>query len=83
MEIAKSVNVDIRLYRIIYDAIEDIEAAMNGMLEPKLEEVVQGHAEVRQLFKASGIGTIGGSYVIDGKILRNSDVRVKRQHSGL
>ncbi|HOJ11986.1 MAG TPA: translation initiation factor IF-2 [Clostridiales bacterium] len=77
-ETAKSVNVDIRLYRIIYDAIEDIEAAMKGMLEPKLEEVIHGHAEVRQLFKASGIGVIGGSYVLDGKITRNSGVRVVR-----
>ncbi|NSW90731.1 MAG: translation initiation factor IF-2 [Firmicutes bacterium] len=77
-EIAKNSNVDIRLYRIIYDVIEDIQAAMKGMLEPKLEEVIQGHAEVRQLFKASGIGTIGGSYVLDGKITRNSGIRVLR-----
>lgn len=78
MEIAKNANVDIRLYRIIYDAIEDIEAAMKGMLEPKLEEVIQGHVEIRQLFKASGVGTIGGAYVLDGKITRNSGVRVVR-----
>ncbi len=78
LEIAKNSNVDIRLYRIIYEAIEDIQAAMKGMLEPKLEEVIQGHAEIRQLFRASEIGIIGGSYVLDGKILRNSDIRILR-----
>ncbi|NLC69413.1 MAG: translation initiation factor IF-2, partial [Clostridiaceae bacterium] len=77
-EIAKNSNVDIRLYKIIYDVIEDIQAAMKGMLEPKLEEVILGHAEIRQLFKASGVGTIGGSYILEGKITRNADVRVLR-----
>ncbi|HOJ12442.1 MAG TPA: translation initiation factor IF-2 [Clostridiales bacterium] len=77
-ETAENSGVDIRLYRIIYDAINDIEAAMKGMLEPKLKEVIQGHAEIRQIFKASGIGTIGGSYVTDGKITRNSGVRIVR-----
>ena len=71
-------GVDIRLYSVIYNAIEDVENAMKGMLAPKIEEVVWGHAEVRQLFKVSGIGTIGGCYVTDGKILRSSNVRVIR-----
>ena len=75
---AKETGVDIRLYSVIYNAIEDVENAMKGMLAPKIEEVVWGHAEVRQLFKVSGIGTIGGCYVTDGKILRSSNVRVIR-----
>ena len=69
-ETADRENVDVRLYRVIYDAIEDIEAAMKGMLEPIYEEKVIAHAEVRQTFKASGVGTIAGSYVLDGKIER-------------
>ncbi|MGI6085661.1 MAG: translation initiation factor IF-2 [Acetivibrionales bacterium] len=77
-EMAKEAGVDIRLYRVIYDAIEDMEKAMKGLLDPIYKEVVNGHAEIRQLFKVSGLGTIGGSYVIDGKILRNSDVRIVR-----
>jgi translation initiation factor IF-2 len=77
-EAAKNADVDIRLYRVIYSAIEDIEAAMKGMLDPTFKEVVLGHTEVRQIFKASGIGTIGGCYVLDGKIIRNSDIRVVR-----
>ena len=75
---AKETGVDIRLYSVIYNAIEDVENAMKGMLAPKIEEVVWGHAEVRQLFKVSGIGTIGGCYVTDGKIQRASNVRVIR-----
>ncbi len=75
---AKEAGVDIKLYSVIYNAIEDVENAMKGLLAPKIEEVVWGHAEIRQLFKVSGIGTIGGSYVTDGKILRNSSVRVIR-----
>lgn len=71
-------KVDIRLYRVIYNAIEDMEAAMKGMLEPDYKEVVLGHAEVRAIFKASSIGTIAGSYVTDGKINRNSEVRIVR-----
>ncbi len=71
-------DVDIRLYRVIYDAIEEIEAAMKGMLEPKYKEAILGHAEVRQTFKVSGVGTIAGGYVIDGKIARNAQVRVVR-----
>ena len=59
-------NVDIRLYKVIYNAIEDVEAAMKGMLDPVYEEKVLGHAEIRQIFKASGVGNIAGSYVLDG-----------------
>ena len=71
-------KVDIRLYRVIYNAIEDIQAAMKGMLDPIYEEKVLGHAEVRQIFKASGVGTIAGSYVKDGKFVRNCQVRIVR-----
>ncbi len=71
-------EVDIRLYRVIYQAIEEIEAAMKGMLDPEFKEVVIGHAEVRQTFKVSGVGTIAGSYVTDGKIARNAQVRLVR-----
>jgi translation initiation factor IF-2 len=67
-----------RLYRIIYNAIEDIQAAIKGMLDPVFKEKVIGHAEIRQLFKASAVGTIGGSYVTDGKITRNAQVRIIR-----
>ena len=76
--VAETEKVDIRLYRIIYNAIEDVTAAMKGMLEPIYEEKVMGHAEIRQIFKASGVGTIGGSYVTDGKITRNAKVRIVR-----
>ncbi|WP_339163463.1 translation initiation factor IF-2 [Siminovitchia sp. FSL H7-0308] len=75
---AESENVDIRLHRIIYKAIEEIEAAMKGMLDPEYEEKVIGQAEVRQTFKVSKIGTIAGSYVTDGKITRDSGVRLIR-----
>ncbi|MDY3302837.1 MAG: translation initiation factor IF-2 [Clostridia bacterium] len=78
MDSAKRNDVDIRLYRVIYNAIEEIEAAMNGMLAPKFKEVVLGHAEVRNVFKVSGVGSIAGGYVIDGKISRNSQVRIVR-----
>ena len=78
MESAQRKEVEIRLYRVIYHAIEEIEAAMKGMLEPQFKEVVLGHAEVRQTFKVSGVGTIAGAYVLDGKITRNSEVRVVR-----
>ena len=71
-------KVDIRLYRVIYQAIEDVEAAMKGMLDPVYEEKVIGHAVVRQTFKASGVGTIAGSYVLDGKIVRGSKARITR-----
>lgn len=75
---AERQEVDIRLYRVIYQAIEEIEAAMKGMLDPEFKEVVLGHAEVRQTFKVSGVGTIAGAYVTDGKITRNSQARVVR-----
>ncbi|MBQ2412484.1 MAG: translation initiation factor IF-2, partial [Anaerotignum sp.] len=75
---AEEEKVDVRLYRVIYHAIEDIQAAMKGMLDPVYEEKVLGHAEVRQTFKASGVGTIAGSYVKDGKIVRNCQVRIVR-----
>jgi translation initiation factor IF-2 len=77
-ETADRENVDVRLYRVIYDAIEDIESAMKGMLEPVYEEKVIAHAEVRQTFKASGVGTIAGAYVLDGTIERDCRVRISR-----
>ena len=77
-EIAERESVDLRLYRVIYNAIEDVEAAMKGMLDPVFEEKVLGHAEVRQLFKASGVGTIAGAYVLDGIFERNCSVRLVR-----
>ena len=76
---ADNEGVDIRLYKVIYNAIEDVEAAMKGMLDPVFEEKVIGHAEVRQLFKASGIGTIAGSYILDGIFQRNCKVRISRE----
>ena len=77
-EIAEREKVDLRLYRVIYQAIADVEAAMKGMLDPVFEEKVIGHAEVRQLFKASGVGTIAGSYVLDGVFQRGCSVRITR-----
>ncbi len=77
--IAEQEKVDVRLYRVIYQAIEDVEAAMKGMLDPKFEEKVIGHAEIRQLFKASGVGTIAGSYVMDGTFQRGCSVRITRE----
>ena len=78
-QLAEQEGVDLRLYRVIYQAIEDVEAAMKGMLDPVFEEKVIGHAEVRQLFKASGIGTIAGSYILDGVFQRNCKVRISRE----
>ena len=78
-QLAEQEGVDLRLYRVIYQAIEDVEAAMKGMLDPVYEEKVIGHAEVRQLFKASGVGTIAGSYVLDGIFQRNCKVRITRE----
>ncbi|MBS7021422.1 MAG: translation initiation factor IF-2, partial [Firmicutes bacterium] len=75
---AKEAGVDIRLYDIIYKVVEEMEAAMKGMLEPVFEEKTLGTAEVRQLFKFSKVGTIAGSYVTDGLIKRSSKVRVIR-----
>ena len=77
-EAAAQAHVDMRLYRIIYDCIEEIEQAMKGMLAPTYKEVVLGHAEVRQTFKVSGVGTIAGCYVQDGKMQRNEKVRIVR-----
>ena len=77
--IAEQEGVDMRLYRVIYQAIEDVEAAMKGMLDPVFEEKVIGHAEIRQLFKASGVGTIAGSYVLDGIFQRGASVRITRE----
>jgi translation initiation factor IF-2 len=80
-------EVDIRLYSVIYDAINEIEAAMKGMLDPEYREELLGHAEVRQTYKISGVGTIAGSYVTDGKIARNAQIRIVRNgivvHEGL
>ena len=75
---AEHEGVDIRLYRVIYDAINDVENAMKGMLDPIYEEKVTGHVEVRQIFKASGIGSIAGSYVLDGIVQRGSKARITR-----
>ena len=75
---AAAAHVDMRLYRIIYDCLEEIEQAMKGMLAPTFKEVVLGHAEVRQTFKVSGVGTIAGCYVQDGKMQRNEKVRIVR-----
>ncbi|MBR6034132.1 MAG: translation initiation factor IF-2 [Clostridia bacterium] len=77
---AEKDNVEIKMYSVIYNAIEDIEAAMKGMLDPVFKEVVIGTAEVRQTFKVSNVGTIAGCYVTDGKIARNSGVRVIRDN---
>jgi translation initiation factor IF-2 len=77
-EIADNEKVDIKLYSVIYNAINDVEAAMKGLLDPIYEEKIIGHAEVRQIFKASGVGTIAGSYVLDGKIVRGCKVRITR-----
>ena len=77
-ETAEREGVDVRLYRVIYNAIEDVESAMKGMLEPVFEEKVLGHAEVRQTFKASGVGTIAGSYVLDGTFERDCQARIVR-----
>ena len=79
--IAEQEGVDLRLYRVIYQALEDVEAAMKGMLDPVFEEKVIGHAEVRQIFKASGVGNIAGSYVLDGVFQRGCSVRITREGS--
>jgi translation initiation factor IF-2 len=75
---AEQVDVDIRLYRIIYDCIEEIESAMKGMLAPKTREVMHGRIEVRQVYKITSVGTIAGCYVLDGKVLRGDLIRVVR-----
>jgi translation initiation factor IF-2 len=75
---AEDENIDVRLYRVIYETIEDVKKAMSGMLDPEYKEKYLGRAEVRALFKVPNVGVIAGSYVIDGKIQRNADVRVLR-----
>ncbi|MFR4775699.1 MAG: translation initiation factor IF-2 [Lachnospira sp.] len=77
--VAEREKVDLRLYSVIYNAIEDVESALKGMLEPIYEEQVIGHVEIRQIFKASGVGNIAGSFVTDGKITRNASVRITRE----
>jgi len=77
-KMAEKEKVEIRLYRVIYEAIEDVQAALKGMLAPQLQEVVLGQAEVRHLSKVSRLGTIAGSHVLEGKITRNADIRVIR-----
>ncbi|HHT24695.1 MAG TPA: translation initiation factor IF-2 [Clostridiaceae bacterium] len=77
-DMANQVNVDLRMYRVIYDAINDIEDAMKGMLDPKFKEVILGHAEVRETFNVSGLGTIAGCYVTDGTVNRAASVRIVR-----
>ena len=78
-EMSEREKVDVKLYKVIYQAIEDIQAAMKGMLDPVFEEKVIGHVEVRQVFKASGLGTIAGSYVLDGKVVRGCSARISRE----
>ena len=73
-------KIDMRFYRVIYDAIEEVEAALKGMLAPKFKEVIYGHAEVRQTYKVSSVGTIAGCFVKDGKITRDAQVRVLRDN---
>jgi translation initiation factor IF-2 len=75
---AESTGVDIKLYSVIYEAIDDVEAAMKGLLAPKYKEVITGRAQVRSVFKISSVGEVAGSYVISGKIVRNSKVRIYR-----
>ena len=75
---AKRDGVDMRLYRVIYDCIEEIESAMKGMLEPKYREVQLGRAEVRQVYKITNVGMVAGSYVLTGKIQRNAEIRLVR-----
>ncbi len=81
-ESAARANVDMRMYRVIYDAINEIEAAMKGMLAPKFREVLLGHAEVRQTYKVSGVGTVAGCYVQDGKLQRK-DCQVRLVRDGI
>ncbi len=75
---AEQAGVEIRLYRVIYDAINDVEAAMKGMLEPEYKEEVLGRAVIRDTFKVPGVGIVGGAYITDGKVLRNADIRLVR-----
>ena len=77
-DMAEREGVDVRMYRVIYDCIEEIQSAIKGMLEPKLRECRYGSAEVRQVYKITGVGAVAGAYVLDGKIVRNSQIRVVR-----
>ncbi len=77
-DLADQLGIDLRMYRVIYDAINDISDAIKGMLDPKFKEVVLGHAQVRETFNVTGIGTIAGCYVTDGVIARSSEVRIVR-----
>ena len=79
-DMAEREKIDVRLYRVIYQAIEDVQNAMKGLLAPKFKEVLLGHATVRQPFRVSGVGTIAGSYVTDGKIMRNAQIRLLRDN---
>jgi len=79
-QLAEKENVDIRLYRIIYDVIDDVEKAMKGMLEPKFREVQLGQAEIRETFKISGIGVVAGCYVLNGKVAKNAKIRLLRDN---
>ena len=79
-DMAEREKIDVRLYRVIYQAIEDVQNAMKGLLAPKFKEVLLGHATVRQTFRVSGVGTIAGSYVTDGKIMRNAQIRLLRDN---
>ena len=78
-ESAENAGVEMRMYRIIYDAIEDVTAAMKGMLAPKYKDVELGRAEIRQVYKITGVGTVAGCYVLEGKLARNANIRVVRQ----
>ena len=78
--VAEKEGVDIRLYNVIYDAVDDVTAAMKGMLTPKFTENILGSAEVREVFKISGVGAVAGCYVTNGKIVRNGKVRVYRNN---
>ena len=79
-DMAEREKIDVRLYRVIYQAIEDVQNAMKGLLAPKFKEVLLGHADVRQTFRVSGVGTIAGAYVTDGKIVRNAQIRLLRDN---
>ena len=78
IDAAAKAGVDMHTYRIIYECIEEVEAAMKGMLAPTYQEVLLGHAEVRQTIRVPNVGTIAGSYILDGKITRQSQIRVVR-----
>ena len=75
---AENMGIDIRLYNVIYDAVDDVSAAMKGLIAPKFEEKIMGRAQVRNVFKLSSVGEVAGSYVISGKIVRNGKVRIYR-----